>query len=161
VFRAYFAEHYPLGPCRAWDVPGPSGDDKLGWLDVHGRDLNWDRCIEPVLRSVFPLADRELEVRDHYQALFKHLHRYAHPSAYLTGRMSAELLAMDAFDEEWARESIDVGASVFELIWLAVFAHHPEAFERVEPLAGAYPVLQSVFEGVQGSAWEGRGKGGE
>src|SRR5438132_7038878 len=87
MFRAYFAEHYPMGPCRNWDAPGPTPDDKLAWLDEHGKDLRWDTCIEPVLRAVFPLADREQEVRDHYNERFKHLHRYAHPSAYLTGKM--------------------------------------------------------------------------
>jgi hypothetical protein len=151
MFRAYFAERYPLGPCQRWDPPGQSPDDKLAWLEKHGGDLRWDTCVEPVLRTVFPLAEREEEVREYYKALYKHLHRYAHPSAYLTGRMTAELHALDAFDEDLALETIDIGAKVFELIWLAVFAHHAEAFERVEPLSAKYPVLRSVFEDVRGS----------
>jgi hypothetical protein len=61
MFRAYFAEHYAMGPCTKWDTPGPSGDDKLAWLDAHGHQLNWDTCVEPILRAVFPLADREQE----------------------------------------------------------------------------------------------------
>src|SRR5207245_7456968 len=108
MFRAYFAEHYPMGPCRNWDAPGPTPDDKLAWLDEHGKDLRWDTCIEPVLRAVFPLADREQEVRDHYNERFKHLHRYAHPSAYLTGKMLADsaLQFRDAFDKVLALETI-------------------------------------------------------
>src|SRR5262249_24865985 len=61
VYRAYFAENHPLGGQQPWPAPGPSPDDKLAWLDEHERDLNWDRCLEPVLRRSFPLADREAE----------------------------------------------------------------------------------------------------
>jgi hypothetical protein len=152
MFRAYFAEHYPVGPCKKWDTPGPTGDDKLVWLDEHGKDLRWDTCIEPVLRAVFPLAAREQEVRDHYNELFKYLHRYAHPSGYLTGRMfeATALHARDAFDEEWASRTVKIGAEVFDLIWMAVFAHHPDAFERVEPLSGKYPVVSATFESEKG-----------
>jgi len=53
----------------------------------------------------------------------------------------------DGFDEQWASETVDIGAEVFDLIWLAVFAHHPEAFERVVRLTGKYPILQSVYKG--------------
>jgi hypothetical protein len=52
----------------------------------------------------------------------------------------------DAFDKDLALETVGIGAEVFDLIWLAAFAHHPEAFEQVEPLSGKYPVLQGVFE---------------
>jgi hypothetical protein len=148
AFRAYFAEHYPMGPCQDWAVPSPRLDDRLAWLDEHGKDLRWDTCIEPVLRAVFPLADREQQVRDHYNEMFKHLHRYAHPSAYLTGRMLGDsaLQVRDGFDLDLALEVVGIGAEMFDLIWMAVFAHHPDAFERVEPLSGKYPVMSAVFE---------------
>jgi len=104
VFRAYLAENYPIGSERPWSPPGPSSDDKLAWLAEHERDLNWDRCIEPVLRTVFPLADSEEEVRDFYKARWKELHKYVHPSAYLAERMIGEsaLHVTDNFDEEWS-----------------------------------------------------------
>lgn len=148
VFRAYFAEHYPVGPARPWPAPGPSSDDKLAWLQEHERDLNWDRCIEPVLRTVFPLAESDKEVRDFYRAQWKGLHKYVHPSAYLAGRMIGEsaLHVTDNFDEEWALETVDVARKVFDLVWLAVFSQHPLAFEKVESLAGNYPILKCVFQ---------------
>jgi hypothetical protein len=148
IFRAYFAEHYPMGPCTKWDTPGPAVADKLVWLDQHGKDLRWDTCIEPVLRAVFPLAEREQKVRDDYKELFQHLHRYAHPSAYLLDRMTDNTVfqIIDTFDERWARQTVDIGARVFDLVWMAVFAHYPDAFERIEPLEGKYPVLTRVFE---------------
>jgi len=148
VFRVYLAEHYPLGPHQSWAAPGSSPDEKLAWLEEHERDLNWDRCMEPVLRAVFPRADREKEVRDSYKALFQELHKYVHPSAYLAGKMIGEsvLHLIDNFDERWAREAVEVAREVFDLVWLAVLQHHPEAFERVDKLSGDYPILKTVFE---------------
>jgi len=100
------------------------------------------------LRAIFPLADQKQEVRVHYKGLFNELHQYAHPSAYLTARMLGDstLHVKDGFDKQWARVTVDIGAKVFDLIWLAVLAHHPEAFERVVRLIGKYPVLLIVFE---------------
>jgi hypothetical protein len=132
----------------SWAAPGPSTDEKVAWLEAHERDFNWDRCLEPVLRSVFPLADREQEVRRHYKACWQALHKYVHPSAYLAGRMIGEsaLHATDSFDEEWARETIDAASTVFDLVWLAVLAHHPKAFEQLEGLLANYPIVSSAFE---------------
>jgi len=153
IFRAYFAEHYPLGSSHPWAPPGPSPDDKLAWWKEHERErgggLNWDRCMEPVLRAVFPLAKREQQVRQYYKDLFQELHKYVHPSACLARKMIGEstLLITDNFDERWALEAIDVARKVFDLVWLAVLQHHPEAFGRVEKLSGEYPILKMVFEG--------------
>lgn len=147
IFRAYFVQHYPMGPPQKWDTPGPTVDDKAAWLDKYGKDLRWDTCIGPVLRSVFPLADREQEVRDHYKELFQYLHRYAHPSAYLLNRMVGDsaLLIRDAFDEKMALQTAEIGAKVFDLVWMVVFAQHPAAFDRAESLAGKYPVVSGLF----------------
>jgi len=178
VFRAYLAEHYSLGAHRSGNAPWPSPDDELirlvrlayerrrrprapsppagsstdkkaAWLDKYERHFDWDRCLEPVLRVVFPLADREKEVRDHYKDLFQELHKYVHPSASLEGKMidDSALFILDNFDEAWAQETVGVAAEVFDLVWLAVFGHHPEAFERVEKLSGDYRILKGVFEG--------------
>ena len=56
------------------------------------------------------------------------------------------LLFTDDFDEQWAQETLEIGAKVFALVWMAVFAHYPDAFELVEPLEGKYPVVSEVFE---------------
>jgi hypothetical protein len=152
MFRAYFAENYPLDCKAAWAPPGPSIDDKVAWLQEHERQLNWDRCLEPVLRNVLPLADREREVRQHYKAHWQSLHKYVHPSAYLAGRMveDSALHAADSFDEQWAVETLDIGSVVFDLVWLAVLNHHPEAFDRLDRLFDSYPVVSSVFKKGKG-----------
>jgi hypothetical protein len=151
VYRAYFAENYPLGGQQPWPAPGPSPDDKLTWLDAHERDLNWDRCLAPVLRRAFPLADREAEVRAHYEARWQGLHKYVHPSAYLAGRMIGEsaLHVTDSFDREWALETVGIASEVFDLVWLAVLGHHPDAFDAIDKLSADYPILKSVFEAVE------------
>ncbi len=149
AFRAYFVENYPLrNNPFSWDAPGPSPDDKLAWLEEHGRELDWNRCIEPVLRAVFPLADREQEVRDHYRRRWGGLHKYVHASAYLAGRMVGEsaLHLTDNFDRDWAEECVAIAHDVFDLVWLAVLGHHPRAAERMDRLCGEYPVLKVVFE---------------
>jgi hypothetical protein len=153
MFRAYFVEHYPMGPCLKWDTPGPTADDKVAWLEEHGQALRWDTCTEPVLRAVFPLADREQQVRDHYKGLFQELHRYAHPSAYLLDRMTDDsaLHLKDGFDEMWARQAADIGGQVFDLVWMVVFAHHPGAFDLVKALSGKYPVVSGLFDLEKGS----------
>jgi hypothetical protein len=158
IFRAYLAENYPLGPRQPLPVPGPSLDDKVAWLEKRerergrGRNLNWDGCIEPVLRSVFPLADREKKVRDFYQAQYKELHQYVHPSVYLGEKMIGEsaLHVIDNFDDELALEAIRAASNVFDLVWLTVLRHHPLAFERVESLCGGYPILKILFEDDNG-----------
>jgi hypothetical protein len=143
-----------MEPRPKWDTPGPTADDKVAWLEEHEKDLRWDNCIEPVLRAVFPLAEHHQEVRDHYKDLFKYLHRYAHPSAHLLdrGMDKSALHVRDGFDEQWASQAAEIGASVFDLIWMVVFKHHPEAFERVEPLSGKYPVVTGIFEKKKESA---------
>ena len=147
VFRAYFAEHYPLGPPQSWPVPGPSPDDKFGWLENYERYLNWDRCIEPTLRDVFTLADREQKVREYYLGLWQELHKYVHPSAYLAGKMIADstLHLTDNFDEEWARETLNIASTVFDVLWLAILGHHPDAFDRLEQVFAGYPILKGIF----------------
>jgi len=148
IFRAYFVKHYPMGPCRKWDLPGSTTEEQMMWLDKHGDKLNVDRCIEPVLLAVFPQAAGNQSILDDCKALFKYLHRYAHLSAYLLDRQMDHpaLLLTDDLDEHWARETLEIGAKVFALVWMAVFAHYPDAFELVEPLEGKYPVVSEVFE---------------
>jgi hypothetical protein len=167
VFRAFLVENYPLrSPVprtrrprtrrprtrRPPPAPGPSPDDKVGWLYKHERNLNWAGCIEPVLRKVFPLADEQEKVRDDYHKLLDELHKYVHPSADLAGKMIGEsaLHVIDNFDEGWALETVEIARKVFDLVWLAVLQHHPLAFERVEPLSGDYPILKMVIQDERG-----------
>lgn len=152
IFRAYFVEHYPMGDSREWPLPGQSNEEKLLWLEVHGHKLNLKNCIKPVLLAVFPHAARDESIFKNCQDMFLYLHKYAHPSAYLLDRKMVKpaLLFTDAFDEEWAMQTLDIGTRVFSLIWMAVFAHYPNAFEEVEPFEGEYPVVSEVFEKEKG-----------
>jgi hypothetical protein len=127
------------------------------WLDKYGHQLRLDTCIEPVLLAVFPHAAKDQCIFQNCKEMFQYLHQYAHPSAYLLDRkmVNPALLFMDAFDEQWARQTLDIGARVFALIWMAVFAHYPNAFECVEPLEGKYPVVSEVFE-KEKAGMEGR-----
>jgi hypothetical protein len=145
AFRAYFAEHYPMGQFAA-DPPGLSPDHKLDWLRTNGRQLSWDNCIEPVLRTVLPVADREPEVMNSYRERWRSLHRYVHPSADLAGRMidDTALHVADNFDEEWAKESVELGSAVFDLVWLAVVRHRPAVFDRITKLWARYPVMSTL-----------------
>jgi hypothetical protein len=147
VFRAYLVEHYPMGPCKKWGVPGPAPEDKVAWLDEHDKNLNWDICIEPVLRAILPLADQHELVRNDVKEWFNHLHRYAHPSAYLLDQTMNEsaLHVRDGFDENLAKQAMDMGARVFDLIWMVVFAQYPLAFNQLDGLEGAYPIVSDVM----------------
>jgi hypothetical protein len=53
----------------------------------------------------------------------------------------------DGFDEDWARQTADIGGKVFDLVWLVIFSHHPDAFDRIESLEGRYPVVSGLIEG--------------
>jgi hypothetical protein len=147
VYRAALAENYIPSGHRPLPAPGASMEEKLRWLDRYGGKLDWNRCIEPVLRSVFPLANREPEVLAHYARVWKRL-QYVHPSTLLTGRLveASGLHVRDNFDEEWADETLRVAANVFDVVWFTIFDRYPRAFDRLEKLHGGYPTLGLVFE---------------
>jgi hypothetical protein len=148
IFRAYFVAHYPIGDSPKWAMPGSTIEEQMLWLEEHGRHLRLDTCIEPVLLAVFPHAANDQSISENCKEMFLYLHQYAHPSAYLLDRkmVNPALLFTDTFDEQWARQTLEIGARVFALIWMAVFAHYPIAFEQVEPLEGKYPLVSEVFE---------------
>jgi hypothetical protein len=145
MFRARYAQTYS-GP----QMPGPSPDDKVAWLEAQERHLRWSNCIEPVLRELFTLADRDQEVRDHYHERWNELHRYVHPSAYLAGRMIGDsaLHFTDKFDEGWALDTIAAATDVFDLVWLTVLKTFPKAGDRLfeQKLSADYPILNLAFE---------------
>ncbi len=144
MFRAYYAQTY-----SGREAPGPSADDKVSWLEAQERHLRWENCIELVLRQLFPLADREQEVREYYHGRWQELNRYVHPSAYLAGRMVGDsaLHFIDNFDKEWALATVAAATDVFDLVWLAVLQAFPKAGDRIaqEELSVEYPILKLAF----------------
>lgn len=125
-------------------------DDKAAWLAGEEKGLRWDNCIEPTLRRLFPLADREQDVRDFYRDLWRTLHEYVHPSLAVTEKLigPAGLLMCNAFDRDWALETLAAATNVFDLAWLAVLQTFPKAADRLEGRAFsvAYPILKSAFD---------------
>ncbi len=152
VFGAYYAETYKPRSRRD-RAPGPSADDKVAWLEQQERQLGWRDCIGPTLCKIFPLAAREKKVLDHYHDLWNQLNRYVHPSAYLANRLigPSTLSATDNFDKEWAAETLGIATHVFDLVWVAVLAFYPKAFDKLvqEGLSAKYPILDMVLENAR------------
>lgn len=144
IYRAYFADTYDGA-----DGPGPSVQKKLDWLENRKPRLNWENCLRPVLFQVFPLAEEETEVGEHYRELWQSLNKYVHPSQELFYRMldDSALLVRDGFDEGWAREIMQVATEVFDLIWLAVMGRFPNCAPALEQkgLLKDYPITGLVL----------------
>jgi hypothetical protein len=130
------------------DAATLSLDEKATWLEEQEKNLRWHSCMEPTLRKLFPLAEREQRVREHYHTLWEGLHKYVHPSRALASKLigPASLLFCDGFDEEWARETADAGTQVFDLVWLAVLQAFPRAWDRLDGLSVEYPILKLSFD---------------
>lgn len=154
VFRAWFVEAHEPDEGHPLPKPGPSADDKVDWLDRYSRKLNWPSCIEPTMKTVFPLAGQQKEVLDYYYDLWNSLNEHVHPSGTQLNRLVGEstLLVLDNFDEEWARETIAAARCVFDVIWLAVLNRYPLAFNRLSGLWGGYRVLDLVFRNAPPAA---------
>lgn len=148
VFRAHFIETYKQTDPKKPPTPGSTIDEKLDWWERNEKHLNWSKCLEPTLRKVFPLADREQEVRDHYRERLVELHRYAHPSAYLADRLLGDsvLHVKDNFDKDWAISTLDTASVVFDLIWLAVLGFHQAAGDIIcgKGLMAHYPAVGGI-----------------
>ena len=145
IYRAYYTDTY-----TGESPPGPSLADKIVWLEQRESTLRWGNCICPVLGKVFPLAEQEQEVREHYRRLWQSLHKYVHPSVDLVSRMMSEsaLLVTDSFDETWAAEIIQDATKVFDLIWLAVIARFPKCAPLLAQQKHGLvcPLTQAVLE---------------
>jgi len=145
IFRAYYVDTY-----TDESPPGPSLNDKTMWLAQRESNLRWDNCIGPMLGKVLPLVEQEQEVQEHYHALWKSLHKYAHPSVDLVSRMMGEsaLFMTGSFDETWAKEIIQDATEVFDLICLAMISRFP----RCAPVLAQQehglvcPLTQAVLE---------------
>jgi hypothetical protein len=127
MFRAYYAEKSPKAP--------PAIDDKLDWLETHKPRLDWTTCIAPVLKELFPRpnATEEETFRTYYRRRWQELNLYVHPSAYLHRRLIGDsvLHMKDAFDKEWALDTIHAATDVFDLVWLALLRFHERAIDLV------------------------------
>lgn len=144
VFRAYFAENYPMGLAgQGFPNPGATLDDKMKWIGQFGGRFNWNTCLQPVLLRLFPLAQKEEECRTFYHDHLKLLHQYVHPSAHLADRMidPSRLHVADNFDEKWAKDTLVTGSIVFDLVWLAILSHHDTPFENLSMTYADYPIM--------------------
>jgi hypothetical protein len=125
IYRAYYAEGKTSGLL----------DEKMKWLQDRESNLNWPNCIEPSLKELFEKARRKFTEADQrqYRALWKKLHVYVHPSAYLADRItgSSALLTGDKFDLAWARDSLIIGKDIFDLVFFAVLMFHAKAIAQV------------------------------
>lgn len=142
VYRACWVETHEDAAVRGLDL-----DRKLEWIEGHATD--WNRCIRPALERLLPLVKREREVFDHYHGLWKQLNQYVHPSERLQSLMVREssLLIKDAFDAEWAEETLQAAKAVTDLVWLAVLTCHEKAIAgvREENMSVGYPLTSMLL----------------
>ena len=147
IYRAYYTDTY-----TGESPPGPSLGDKILWLQKRESKLRWDNCIRQMLGKVLPVVEQEQEVQEYYHALWKSLHKYAHPSVDLVSRMmgKSSLLITDSFDETWAQEIIQDATEVFDLIWLAVISRFPRCapFFAKQEYGLVCPLTQAVLEKI-------------
>ena len=103
----------------------------------------------PVLRNILPLVAQDSQVREHYAALWKGLHKYVHPSGQLADRKigPTALHVVDAFDQQWAVDILATARDVFDIILLAVLRTFPKAVDLItqEGLSLDYPLLTGAL----------------
>lgn len=145
IFRAYYAEHFTALRPHDSDSPGPTIDDKHNWLMRREKSLTWSQMIVPVLNRLFT-AEKPKDVEQHFKELWQQLNRCVHPSAGLRNRLTAEsaLHARDAFDEAWARETLDAAREVFALLWLATASSFPSTLPVLRSSAVAFAAIPQL-----------------
>jgi hypothetical protein len=153
IFRGFYADTYEKKSPKDPDKPGPSIDDKSVWLEnlEEDRGLGWGKLIKPTLCRVCPLAEKEAKVLDYYHKLWTDLNKYVHPTHFLVETMiDRDVILIDRFSEEWARETVTVATDVFDLIWLAVIARFPGCLEIVakQDLIVQYPRTKEILKQV-------------
>jgi hypothetical protein len=59
-------------------------------------------------------------------------------------------ILIDRFDQEWAKETINVATDVFDLVWLAVIARFPGCLKMVatQGLIVVYPRTEEILKGI-------------
>jgi len=149
IYRASWAEANAVQSSAGAAL---SLDDRAAWLAGKEKGLRWDNCIEPTLRRLFPLADREQEVRNFYHNLWDKICEHVHPSQAVTEKLigPSGLLMCNAFDKDWALETLTAATHVFDLAWLAVLQTFPKAADRFDgkTLSVVYPILKLAFDPV-------------
>jgi hypothetical protein len=150
IFRAHWAETELASSAEAMNSPALSIDEKAAWLESKEHNLGWSNCTERTLSRVFPLVDREKEVRDHYLSLWQTLNKHVHPSMILTENLIAPpaTLFRDGFNEQLALQTVEWATNVFDLAFLAVFHMFPKAADQISKkgLYVDYPILNLVFQ---------------
>lgn len=147
IYRASWAE-----ATAVQSSPGAalSLDERAAWQAGKEKGLGWGNCIEPTLRRLFPRADREQDIRNFCHNLWDKICEHVHPSQAVTEKLigPAGLLMCNAFDKDWALETLAAATHVFDLAWLAVLQTFPKAADRFEGnvLSVAYPFLKSAFD---------------
>ena len=110
--------------------------------------MRWANVFEPTLRAVLRVPDKQGRDLDYYHRLWKNLHKYVHPSHFLVETMiDRDGLVIDRFNEEWAKETIEVCTDIFDLIWLVVITRFPGCVTDLDPkkLTVKYPLTTQVL----------------
>jgi len=135
IFRAYHVDTYVRESPDNPEPPGPTVDDKIEWLARHEQGMfRWGEFMKPTLQRLLPQAkDKEIEK---CYTLWNKLNDYVHPSKALLDRMVADVpgsLMINSFDKEWASETIETAAMIFDLVWLAVISRFPRCAGLLAP----------------------------
>jgi len=152
MFRAYCVDTCACESCGDSELPGSTIDDKLEWLAQNERNMfQWKKFMRSVLLQLLPQAEGT-EMEEYYRSLWGKLNAYVHPSKTLLDRMfvgASGFLVRDAFDKEWALETIGTATMVFDLVWLAVISRFPGCEELLaqKGLHLEYPTVTIALEG--------------
>jgi hypothetical protein len=154
IFRARHADAYASENPGADDPPGPTVDDKHDWLTQRENKLNWRTLIVSTLSSLFT-ADSQEEIESQFKPLWDRLNACVHPSGDLREKLAGDstLLAVDAFDEAWARETHRDTAEVFAVIWLAIMSRFPGAAPALLADATTFHVCPQLRSVLRASLW--------
>lgn len=153
IFRACHVDTYVGESKDDSEPPGPTIDDKVEWLGQHEQDMfQWKKFIRPTLRRLLPQA-QGTEMEKCYKLLWDKLNEYVHPSKALLDRMvvgKTGFLVRDAFDREWALETVGKATMVFDLVWLAVISRFPGCAGLLaqKGLHVEYPIVTTALENL-------------
>jgi hypothetical protein len=161
IFRARFADAFNQEHPGASDCPGPTLDDKCDWLMKREDRLNWTSLVLPTLKHLYS-ATPPSEIEPKFKPLWDRLNRCVHPSGALREKLVGDsaLLMRDAFDKDWAQETLNDTAAVFTIIWLAILSRFPVAVPILlaKPcMFRACPQLRAVLQAQFGTACCGTG----
>jgi hypothetical protein len=151
IFRAFYADCYPMLCPTDPDQPGPTLDHKAAWLEGREKKLNRDTVILPVLRHLLP-AWSEAEVLGQFKPVWDRLNAAAHPSAdwRVSGVQESVRHAWLNFDEAQARQLVSDAREVFAVVWVAALKRFPRAVAKLAADPDAFracPQVRLLFPG--------------